>query len=176
MRQHLGIAIVLAALAPGAAGAAEATATLLGADGRVIGEATFREGPRGVVMRLAVRGLPPGPRGMHIHRVGVCHDHDEGFMASGGHLDGVGEVPHGLLNPDGHHEGDLPNLIVHEDGSARVEIYIPEVALAAEDGRPQLTGGDGTALVIHENEDDHQSQPIGGAGDRIACGVIEPAG
>jgi superoxide dismutase, Cu-Zn family len=176
MRKHLGIAIVLATLAPAAAAAGEAGATIVDTDGRTIGEATFREGPQGVVMRLAAEGLPPGVRGMHIHEVGVCHDHDEGFMASGGHLDSVGDVPHGLLNPDGHHEGDLPNLIVHEDGSARVEIYIPDVALVAQDGRPQLTGGDGTALVIHENEDDHVNQPIGGAGDRIACGVIERAG
>ena len=34
---------------------------------------------------------------------------------------------------------------------------------------------DGSALVIHENPDDHISQPIGGAGARIACGMIEPA-
>jgi Cu-Zn family superoxide dismutase len=31
---------------------------------------------------------------------------------------------------------------------------------------------DGAALVIHANPDDYRSQPIGGAGDRVACAVI----
>ena len=35
-----------------------------------------------------------------------------------------------------------------------------------------LKDADGSALVIHANPDDHMSQPIGGAGARIACGVI----
>jgi len=26
--------------------------------------------------------------------------------------------------------------------------------------------------VIHANPDDHNSQPIGGAGDRVACAVL----
>ena len=30
----------------------------------------------------------------------------------------------------------------------------------------------GRALVIHASPDDHVTQPIGGAGARIACGVI----
>lgn len=36
-----------------------------------------------------------------------------------------------------------------------------------------MLGEEGTALVIHENPDDHMSQPIGGAGDRVACGVVQ---
>ncbi|HBJ40113.1 MAG TPA: hypothetical protein DDZ20_04910 [Hyphomonas sp.] len=32
---------------------------------------------------------------------------------------------------------------------------------------------DGSALIIHEAEDDHMTQPIGGAGARVACGVIQ---
>ena len=32
---------------------------------------------------------------------------------------------------------------------------------------------DGSAAIIHEGRDDHMSQPIGGAGGRVACAVIE---
>lgn len=32
--------------------------------------------------------------------------------------------------------------------------------------------GDGSAFIIHEKPDDHVSQPNGGAGARIACGII----
>ena len=35
-----------------------------------------------------------------------------------------------------------------------------------------LRDADGSALVIHASPDDHMSQPIGGAGGRIACAVI----
>ena len=32
---------------------------------------------------------------------------------------------------------------------------------------------DGSAIVVHENADNRMTQPIGGAGGRIACGVID---
>ncbi|PZN98004.1 MAG: superoxide dismutase family protein, partial [Alphaproteobacteria bacterium] len=34
---------------------------------------------------------------------------------------------------------------------------------------------DGLSFLVHANLDDHVSQPIGGAGARIACGVFQPA-
>jgi Cu-Zn family superoxide dismutase len=36
-----------------------------------------------------------------------------------------------------------------------------------------LRDADGSALIVHANQDDHVSQPIGGAGARIACAVIK---
>jgi len=76
---------------------------------------------------------------------------------------------HGLLNAEGPDEGDLPNLYVGQDGSAQAEVS-SETPLNGEGG---LKDGDGSALIIHANEDDHTAQPIGGAGDRVACGVIK---
>ena len=35
-----------------------------------------------------------------------------------------------------------------------------------------LMDDDGSAIVIHENGDDYNTQPIGGAGGRVACGVL----
>ena len=37
---------------------------------------------------------------------------------------------------------------------------------------PALLDEDGSAVIIHENPDDHMAQPIGGAGGRIGCGII----
>ena len=45
----------------------------------------------------------------------------------------------------------------------------------APDGAAALMDEDGAALVIHAMGDDHVSQPIGGAGGRVGCGVIVPA-
>ncbi len=45
-------------------------------------------------------------------------------------------------------------------------------ALRSAAGRENLADADGSAIVIHANPDDHKAQPIGGAGARIACGVI----
>lgn len=165
-------ALALALPAPAALAGEEASARFLDRDGREIGQALLTEGPQGVLIYLELEGLPPGPHGIHIHSVGTCDDHSEGFTASGGHLNPEGRE-HGLLNPNGPDAGDLPNLFAHEDGSVRAELYTPLVTLAEGEGRASLLDEDGAALVIHENRDDHLSQPIGGAGARIACGVIE---
>ena len=36
-----------------------------------------------------------------------------------------------------------------------------------------LLDADGSAIVVHASPDDHKSQPIGGAGARVACGVVK---
>jgi Cu-Zn family superoxide dismutase len=77
---------------------------------------------------------------------------------------------HGLLNSDGPDSGDLPNIYAAADGSVNAELSSESVILTGEDG---LLDGDGSALVIHANEDDHASQPIGNAGPRIACAAIK---
>ena len=41
--------------------------------------------------------------------------------------------------------------------------------------QPALLDEDGSAVIIHENPDDHITQPIGGAGGRVACGVVKEA-
>jgi Cu-Zn family superoxide dismutase len=78
---------------------------------------------------------------------------------------------HGLLNPAANETGDLPNLFAGADGAATAEVFSPLVSLTAA-GRQALLDADGSALVIHAAPDDHLSQPIGGAGARVACAVI----
>lgn len=151
---------------------ATASATLLDSAGQELGRAQLVEGPHGVVLRIELVGLEPGFKGLHFHQTGDCGDHDAGFKASGAHVN-PDEVPHGFLNPEGPDAGDLPNLGVAPDGSAQAEVFSTFVSLTGTGGRPALLDEDGAALVIHAGPDDHSSQPIGGAGERIACGVIE---
>ncbi len=149
-----------------------ASVAFIDRDGRDVGSGTLIEGPHGVLIDLDLHGLPPGRRAIHIHAIGTCDDPDEGFVASGGHLNPEGRK-HGLMNPDGPDNGDLPNIIVHDDGTVRVEMFTQLASLKGAPGRAAILDYDGAALVIHERRDDHYSQPIGGAGPRIACGVIE---
>ena len=150
---------------------ARATATIINNDGEEIGSVLIRQGPNGTLFNLELEGLPPGPKAIHIHSVGTCDDHDHGFQDSGGHLNPEG-VEHGLMNPAGPDAGDFTNFYVHEDGYAWAEFFNKRASLDGSFGARMLDE-DGAALVIHENPDDHVTQPIGGAGARIACGVIQ---
>lgn len=141
---------------------------LYGNDNKEIGFVILKQGTEGVLIRIQVKGLTPGKHGMHFHRVGDCSDHKH-FKKAGAHVDPHGK-PHGFLNPNGPHEGNLPNLIVHADGTADVELYSQMVSL--KDGESALLDEDGSTLIIHTNTDDHTSQPIGGAGARVACAVV----
>lgn len=149
----------------------QATATMIAADGSEIGNATFQQGTTGVLITVEVSGLAPGAHGIHLHAAGAC---TPDLRAAGGHLN-PDEGVHGLLNgdrtADGQDNGDLPNLYAAADGSAQAEFFTTLVTIAGGT-MPELLDGDGSTLVIHENPDDHTTQPIGGAGGRVACGVI----
>ncbi len=141
-------------------------ARLIDARGARIGEVLAWQGRGGVLIQVRSRGLPAGAHGVHVHTAGDCRDVGV-FRASGGHVAGDGG-PHGLLHPGGTHAGDLPNIHAHNDGTARADYF--SVLLSLSD----LTDADGAALIIHAMPDDYQSQPIGGAGARIACAAFSP--
>ena len=148
-----------------------ARANIVNPAGESIGSAVFEQAPAGVIVQVRVAGLPPGPKGLHLHSVGACAPD---FSAAKGHINPQGHR-HGLRGamPD---NGDLPNLHVAADGSAMAEFFHQRVRVSAAgaetDAPPPLLDADGSAIVIHEMPDDHQTQPIGGAGGRIGCGVI----
>jgi superoxide dismutase, Cu-Zn family len=165
--------LALIGLAAGAVQAADqATAEFVDREGNAVGTAALTEGPNGLLIYLDLHGLPPGPKAIHIHSVGTCEDPEEGFVASKGHLNPDGKE-HGLMNPAGPDAGDLPNLIVRDDGTVQVEMFTALASLDGKGGRGNVLDEDGAAFVIHQNRDDHITQPIGGAGPRIACGVIK---
>lgn len=120
------------------------------------------DGPHGMMLRVDVEGLGEGFHGIHVHKIGNCSDAEAGFKASGGHLNPEGKK-HGLMNPEGYEAADLPNVYAHSSGHARAELFVAGVGLA------DALDEDGFAVVVHQNADDHISQPIGGAGPRKAC-------
>ena len=131
-------------------------------EGDPIGTVVMQQGSGGFLVTVMVDGIEPGPHGIHIHSVGMCMPD---FKASGGHIN-VDNRQHGLLNPGGPDNGDLPNIYATADGTVQAELFTTLV------DRDLLMDEDGSAIVIHENPDDHNTQPIGGAGGRIACGVL----
>jgi Cu-Zn family superoxide dismutase len=138
------------------AGGARATAMLR----------TATEVAGGIRFTLDVKGLPVGTHGAHIHTTGRCDAPD--FTTAGGHWNPT-TAKHGSMNPQGPHEGDLPNLIVGSDGRGTLGITVPNATMAG------LLDTDGAAIVVHAGADDLMTDPSGNSGGRIACGVFTAA-
>lgn len=138
-------------------------------DEEVIGTADFTQDAHGVVtLHIQLENLEPGEYGFHIHEVGLATAPD--FEDAGSHFNPT-DVDHGAQSETGPHLGDLPNLVVGEDGTVDETIEIEGVTLEA-DAENSLQSIDGTTLIIHTGADDYTSQPTGDAGDRQAAGVI----
>ena len=153
------------------ASAQQAKATLKNVSGESVGEVTLVQTTHGVLFRLVVKGLPAGEHAVHVHTAGKC---EPPFDSAGGHFNPEAKK-HGLEAVDGAHAGDMPNLHVPQSGELSVEVVNSAVSL--EKGKPNsLFDNDGSSLVIHAQADDYKSDPAGNAGDRIACGVIQPSG
>ena len=169
-----GFLIVCAGLTMAGAAVAQPASVsvdLKGPKGEDLGKATLTEAPKGVLLKIEAKGLAPGWHGLHFHEKGDCSSAD--FKSAGGHVHGGATMVHGLLNPDATEAGDLPNLHVAADGTGSAEVFSPWTSLKGAGGRTSLQDADGSAVVIHAKPDDHATQPIGGAGDRVACGVVK---
>ncbi|MCB2114259.1 MAG: superoxide dismutase family protein [Parvularculaceae bacterium] len=155
----------------------DARADFVSPSGEKMGAVEFHDGVGGVLIRVDIDGLTPGWHGIHLHMIGSCADGADGFKASGGHINPDG-LDHGLLNPNGAHRADIPNLHADDTGRARGEFFRTGVFLrpseigAAINGPYPLIDDDGFAVIIHESPDDHVTQPIGGAGARVACAAV----
>ena len=141
--------------------------TLIDQSGQEVGSALLSEGVEdGVSVFVDVDPgvLAPGEHGIHIHGTGVCDPGgDQPFASAGGHYNPT-DAEHGQ------HAGDLGNIAAEEDGTATFRA-------ATEDfGLEELEDEDGSAIVIHAEED--ENDPAGESfGARIACGVLAaPAG
>jgi Cu-Zn family superoxide dismutase len=145
------------------AAAAAAAPSAARAQARLVEDATGR-----VHLTVHVRGVTPGLHGLHLHQIGSCVGAG-GFASAGGHFNPTGKQ-HGHLNPLGFHAGDLPNVEVTPAGVGRLTVALDQFALAA------LDDVDGTALVLHANEDDRVTNTgasgPGNSGARIACGAL----
>jgi Cu-Zn family superoxide dismutase len=112
-------------------------------------------------------GLPPdSEHGFHVHDTGDCSAFATG--SAGSHFN-PDQNPHAGPDAPVHHAGDLPNQRADATGTLAVDVRIPGVGLATRDDHDVL----GRALVVHEGADDYSTQPSGGSGTPVACGVIE---
>lgn len=139
--------------------------------GQSIGEVKITETDKGLEFAPDLKALPPGEHGFHVHAKGSCQPAMKEGKASaaeaaGGHLDpdhtGKHEGPTGMG-----HLGDLPVLVVNNDGKATQPVLAPRLK--------KLDEIEGKALMIHVGGDNmsDQPKPLGGGGARYACGVIE---
>jgi superoxide dismutase, Cu-Zn family len=129
-----------------------------------------------VIVRGEVSGLMPGFHGFHVHTVGQCVPP---FTTAGGHYNPAG-VGHGA------HAGDMPSLLVLDDGTAEAEFATDNFAI------DELFDADGSAIIVHAGADNFANIPTryqsttegvfgpdsvtlatGDAGARVACGVVE---
>lgn len=161
------------------------TATLQDADGGELGTVEVTEAEGALEFQVNASGMEPGFYGLHVHGIGECEPdsaapddpEDTGaFKSAGGHL-GSEDADH----PD--HAGDLPTLLVQDSGDAHLTFQTDR--LSAEDFEDE----DGAAMMVHSDPDNFANIPeryapdgpdddttgAGDAGDRLACGVIEPA-
>ena len=139
--------------------------------GQSIGTVKITETDKGLEFAPDFKALPPGEHGFHIHAKGSCQPamkdgKPSAAEAAGGHLDPQNTGKH--LGPEGPgHLGDLPALQVNNDGKATEPVTAPRIK--------KLDEIKDKALMVHvggDNMSDHP-KPLGGGGERYACGVIK---
>ena len=139
---------------------------LIGSSGQTIGTVRAWQTAGGVSFRIDARELPHGVHGIHVHPIGRCDPPD--FSTAGTHWNPSGRE-HGMNNPMGPHDGDMPNITVAANGVVQETVVLPKASMG------QLLDADGSSIMIHANADDYVSQPAGNSGAKIACAIIQPA-
>ncbi|MFG0331521.1 MAG: superoxide dismutase family protein [Phycisphaerales bacterium] len=148
-------------------GVNEAVAVIHSTEGHAVsGVVRFTDAPNGVRVVARVEGLNPNQlHGFHIHEFGDCTAPDG--TSAGDHYDPIGSAHHAKPNAeDAHHAGDLGNLQANAQGVAEYDRVIEDISVAG-----LMNPIIGRSVIIHA-EPDSFIQPTGGAGGRIACGVI----
>ncbi|PZV17788.1 MAG: superoxide dismutase [Pseudanabaena sp.] len=156
----------------------KATASILNVKGELVGTATFAQTPLGVTVSLKVQNLAKGEHMVHVHEYGKCDAPD--FKTSGNHFDPEDkddEHDHEHMHnkhEEGKHKptGDLPNIIVKQDGTGSLNAILPELTLGS--GNNSLLKQGGTSIMIHAGADGKSTMPKVDYKTRIACGVIKP--
>jgi Cu-Zn family superoxide dismutase len=137
---------------------------------KMVGSITIAESPYGLVFTPSLEGLEAGIHGFHLHENPSCEPKDKdgkpvAALAAGSHYDPNTQKRHGAPWGNGH-LGDLPALVVGQDGKANYAVLAPRLKISDIKSR---------ALIIHVGGDNYSDDPspLGGGGARIACGVIK---
>ncbi len=113
-----------------------ADAVLLSESGSNRGRVTFAGEGSGAEVQVSAFGLSPGWHGVHVHDVGSCAP---SFASAGGHYNPTN-------SSHAHHAGDMPPLLVKQDGTGSATFTSDRFSVG------ELLGAD-VAVVIHENPD-----------------------
>lgn len=142
-------------------------ATLAPASGsQAHGVVSFMTKADGVHAVVELENLKPGKHGLHIHEKGDCSDPKA--ASAGAHFNPE-HKHHGGIDTAERHAGDFGNVEAGADGKVHAELQLKGVKF---DGPDSIIG---KAIVVHDKEDDLKTDPSGNSGDRVACGVIQPA-
>ena len=135
-----------------------------------VGTVTISSDPGGgVAFKPALKNLPAGARGFHVHEKADCGPKEKDGKkaageAAGPHWDPDKAGKHAGPKGKGH-RGDLPALDVAANGTATTAVVAPNLKLADLAGK---------SLMIHAGGDTYaEPPPNGGGAERIACGVIK---
>ncbi|NAP00524.1 superoxide dismutase family protein [Halomonas sp. MG34] len=144
------------------------TVDMYNVSGDMIGTVALSEQADGIQVKVKLEGLEPGFHGFHVHEYPICEAPD--FTTAGNHYNPEGKE-HGLMDPEGPHLGDLPNLEADAGGLVDAELMLAGATLM--EGKNSLLKEDGTSFIIQEGPDDGLTQPGGGGGPRIVCGELK---
>ena len=177
MIRHLGyfsvsgflLSALLAATPASAALKAKAVARLSSLEGKPVGTVEFNGLNHGVLITFDLHDLTRGPHGIHLHTSANC-DAKSGFTAAGPILSLAPGKKHGYLAEGGPETGDLPNQFADADGRLHASVVTSSFTLG--NGKKSIFDCDGVSIIIDQRGDDYRTQPLGNAGNRIACGVI----
>ena len=100
--------------------AQSAKAVLQDKSGKEVGTVDLLQTPAGVLLKLALKGVPAGEHAFHLHAVGKCDP--PAFDSAGPHFNPTNEK-HGMLSGHGHagaHADGLAGARVHD----RVRLYV----------------------------------------------------
>jgi Cu-Zn family superoxide dismutase len=122
-----------------------------------------------VKVEVKLSGLSPGEHGFHIHVKGDCSAADG--SSAGGHFNPT-DAEHGAPDADARHVGDLGNIKADDDGTVDTTLTLRGALLGSEPTSPTDRSIIGRAIIVHSGPDDLKSQPAGGSGTPVACGVI----
>lgn len=158
------------------------SAPLVDATGTEKGTVTIAFDEEAATLTVKATGLAPGLHGFHVHKTGVCAPDSAdpakpetkgAFLSAAGHLAKEGQS-------HGDHDGDLPSLLVQEDGKAELKVTSDRLT------RASVLDADGSAIMIHQMPDNFGNVPdrytttldditkkTGDAGSRVTCAVIE---
>ena len=155
-------------------------AVLRDTPGNVVGVVNFRSSRGATEVSAEAWNLAPGFHGFHVHSVGVCDPNAPAgpFTTAGGHYNPTGAG-------HGDHAGDMPTLLVMENGRARASFATDRFTV------DELMDTDGSAVIVHAARDNYANIPTryhshtedtfgpdsatlatGDAGSRTACGVV----